>query len=158
MEEVGQDEGLWRGVFDSKRARRAEATMAKYRDDDEGDKVDSPQSRHLVIAKGFEERHGVRQISVDRLDCADLAEKAKEGDELAKGRPNTSRELHGWLVLKARHARQWGREVVSSPLPGNPGHADIVLPAKVATNRDERRQHAQQLASYSKWMRRPARL
>ena len=130
--------------------------MPQHQGRDDGDGAGLPQGRHPAIDKGFEEKHGVCCISVDRHDCADLVEKAIEGDEHAKSRSGSSGVLYGWLVLKARYARQWGRTVVSSPLPHNPRHVDIVLPAKVATNPDERRQHAQQLASYSKWMPRPA--
>ena len=155
MADVGQDEGLWRSVFDSKRAKKAEVTMSKYQVADDSHEIGLPQSRHVVIAKGFEERAGVSCISVDRLDCANLVEEAIEGDRRAKNRSASSQGLHGWLVVKAKHARQQSRSVVSSPSCDNPWPADIVLPAKAANNPDERRQHAQQLASYSNWMPRP---
>lgn len=67
-----------------------------------------------------------------------------------------NRTFYGWAVITARKAATGGRQVRASPQPGNPCHADIVLPASAAKEKEEQIRHAQELADNSIWRVRPA--
>jgi len=113
-------ENLGRGVFSSRNAKSAK--------------------RGRVPFRVFLERLGNPQISVDRLDLAPLKQLTKNGDTVAAGR-NT--KFYGWAVVAVQQAESNGRRVNPSPLPNNPYHADIVLPASAVENLDELKIHAQ---------------
>lgn len=132
-QEVSPDETLGRGVFSSSAARRA------------------PRRITLNV---FLERPTVVELSVDRLDVAPPHEAITIAEHVgnARGKP-----FFGWAVVETRQARSHGRRVVSSPLPGeNPHHADIILPDAAADDREEQKQHAQELADSATWLDRSA--
>lgn len=131
--EVGPEEGLGRGVFSNSAARRAPRRIA------------------LNV---FLERPTVMELSVDRLDVAPPHEAITIAEQVgdARGKP-----FFGWAVVQTQQARTNGRRVVSSPLPGeNPYHGDIVLPDAAGDDREEQKQHAQELADLATWLDRSA--
>ena len=118
---------------------------------------DQPINAHARIADLFEPQCGTASISVDRLDDSSLVEATAKGDRDAKLRSHReSRDVgfYGWLVVSATHATLMNRRHVQSPQKDNPKHVDIVLPERAANDRQERRQHAQQRASFSSWRER----
>lgn len=92
----------------------------------------------------FLPREGVTEISVDRLSVGSL----KESTAIADAR---NPKFYGWAVVIAEDAGRSGREVAASPLEDNPRHADIILPASAAKDRDEQKQHALELRDLSFW-------
>lgn len=132
-QEVGPEETLGRGVFSSSAARRA------------------PRRITLNV---FLERPAVVELSVDRLDVAPPHEAIAIAEQVGNRR---SKPFFGWAIVETRQARTNGRRVVSSPLSGeNPYHADILLPATAAEDREEQKQHAQELADAATWLDRSA--
>ncbi|MDE0448077.1 MAG: hypothetical protein OXH96_15545 [Spirochaetaceae bacterium] len=102
----------------------------------------------------FPERPTVVELSVDRLDLAPPHEAVTIAEQVGHGR---GKPFFGWAVVETRLARTNGRRVVSSPLPGeNPYHADILLPDTAAEDREEQKQHAQELADAATWLDRSA--
>ena len=79
------------------------------------------------------------------------------GDKVAGDR-NVGREVtfYGWAAIAAKDAESNGRQVVATPQPDNPYHADIILPNSTVEDRDEQVRHAQELADESCWCERPA--
>ena len=132
-EEVGPEEGLGRAVFSNSAARRA------------------PRRISLNV---FLERPTVVELSVDRLDVAPPHEAITIAEQIGNVR---DKPFFGWAVVETGKASTNGRRVVSSPLPGeNPYHADIVLPDTAAEDREEQKQHAQELADAATWLDRSA--
>lgn len=132
-QEVGPEEKLGRGVFSNSAARRA------------------PRRITLNV---FLERPTVVELSVDRLDGAPPHVAITIAEQVGNGR---GKPFFGWAVVVAQQARTNGRRVVGSPLPGeNPYHADIVLPGTAAEDREEQKQHAQELADAATWLDRSA--
>lgn len=117
-------EDLGRGVSSRRNARRAERSRIGFHE--------------------FLPPRGVTEISVDRLSVGSL----KEATAIADAR---NPAFYGWAVVIAENAERNGREAVASPLEGNPRHADIVLPASAANDRDEQRRHAQELRDLATW-------
>jgi len=59
--------------------------------------------------------------------------------------------FYGWAEIVVSSAAQEDRRVKASPTHSNPYHADIVLPGRVASDREEQGRHAQRLADASSW-------
>ena len=131
-DQVGQEEGLGRGVFSSRHRDRARRARVPH---------------HVFL-----ERPGVTRISVDRLDSAPPDEAVAIADETAAAR---RARFYGWAVVTARQAGVNGRRVRASARLHNPYHADIVLPDLAAEDREEQKRHAQELADRSSWRERP---
>ena len=129
--DIAPDERLGRGVFSS-----------RYRD---------RSRRGTVPHHVFLERPGNVEISVDRIDLASSAEATKIADSIATARNTT---FHGWAVITARQACANERQAVATPQLDNPYHADIVLPALTAEDREIQKRHAHELADASKWRER----
>ena len=131
---VAPSEDLGRGVFSSRTARRAR--------------------RGQIPSHVFLERVGQNELSVDRLSIGETADLVVIAERRASVRERT---FYGWAVVVASTAATSGRRVVASPLPdeGNPFHADIVLPDSVIEDEDERKHHAEELASLSGWQAKP---
>ena len=121
---IAPAEELGRGISSRRNARRAERSNIPYHE--------------------FLPRIGVTEISVDRLSVGSL----KESTAIADARNPT---FYGWAVVIAEDAGRSGRKVAATPLEGNPRHADIILPASAAKDRDEQRRHAQELRDLSTW-------
>ncbi|MCY4015226.1 MAG: hypothetical protein OXG82_21260 [Gammaproteobacteria bacterium] len=139
--EVKDTDGLWRGVFSERQAKRAPTFLGL-----------APAKRSTPprdLANVFMEKSGERYLSVDRHDDTDEQTATAKGDQDARKRG--VKQFYGWLRLEARDACRHGRKVVASPTCTNPGHADIILPEKAEHDSDERKQQAQELVSYSKW-------
>ena len=88
---------------------------------------------------------GSRELSVDRMDHADPGELA---DLAEKNTTHVNRKLWGWYTLSAATIVEVECDVRSSPLPGNPYHADILFPVDpgATESKDAIRQHAHDLA------------
>jgi hypothetical protein len=89
-------------------------------------------------------------LSVDRLDLAPDIEVAA----IADSERESGRTFYGWAVVSAEIAQRNGRAVVATPTEHNRFHADITLPE--TSDREERLQHAVELASNAAWRPRPS--
>lgn len=127
LEGVERSEELGRGVFSSGAARR---------------------SRRSVPHSVFLESVGNPVISVDRLSVAPPAEALDHARIVASRR---GRSFYGWAVVVAEQAAASGRRVSATPQPDNPFHADIRLPDSTQEDRDNKIQHARELADASRW-------
>lgn len=129
---IGNQEELGRAVFDSKHAKRAQ--------------------KGTIVPNVFQERLGVRDISVDRLSYVDLKVAAEVQKSLR------DRDCRGWAVLSVAAASQSGREVFPDPiLPLQPHHAYICLPEfpeEEAFN--AQKTHALELAMNAVWREAPS--
>ena len=107
----------------------------------------------------FLEKEGQKTISVDRLEVAPSEDVlVANGEKVAatRARPDGSRRtFYGWAVVKAENAGGRGKDVMSSPQPDNPYHADIVLPDPAVKDREEQKRRAQELADNSVWREHP---
>ena len=130
---IAANEELGRGVFSRRDARAAE--------------------RGQVRPTIFQERRGLREVSVDRLTLAPPNEAVAIADAVAAGREG-NRSFYGWAVLTAAEVISVGCTVVASPLQWNLYHADIVLP-EYAVYEWEQRQYALELAARARWLGRP---
>ena len=97
---VGYQEILGRRVFHSRDARRA--------------------ANGIFSARLLQPRPG-ENLSVDRLDGAELAEMA----ELA--RQQDGRALMGWIIVSAQDAADCGHPAVAASTSENPRHAELVF-------------------------------
>ena len=132
QESVDSAEELGRSVSSSKNAVRARRSRLPYHE--------------------FLPRRGVAEISVDRLSVATPVQSTAIADRRDAARGRT---FYGWAVVTSETACMNGRSVVVSPMPDiNPYHADIVLPASAAEDRNEQIRHAQQLRDASSWRER----
>jgi hypothetical protein len=96
-------------------------------------------------------------LSVDRLGHASDEAMTAIGDRIAAGREG-KRTFYGWAVLSVDSAERMGRTVRATPLDDNPYHADIDLHlAKGAEQRDDRTEHAKDLAERAHWKERSRR-
>lgn len=128
---VDDKEELGRGIFDSRRAKKA--------------------ASGIILPNIFKERDGVREISVDRLSFGHHAQISKVHDT-----ERFNQTFYGWAVLAAKEAAEQGRSVVASPVQDNPYHAEIVLPDAGRDDPvDDQNAHALSLAMRAKWMPRP---
>ena len=132
FDQVGPQEELGRGVFSSKNAKRAK--------------------RSRVPAHVFLEKPREPKISVDRLSAAPVEEVVIIAERVAARR---GASFYGWAIVTAKRIRENRREVVATPLPDNPYHAEILLPEGAAEEREEQQRHAQELADASRWQDRP---
>ena len=132
--EIGPEEPLGRSVFSSRNRDRARRGKTPH---------------HVFL-----EREGIIEISVDRLNFAPGIEMSEIADRVAANRSAT---FYGWAVVIEDLARANERGAIASPKPDNPYHADIVLPALAAEDREEQKRHAQELADASAWKERAGR-
>ena len=102
----------------------------------------------------FLAEEGVAAISTDRLFPNELV--AIAGIARLEG-ANRTGPFYGWAEIAVSNASQEGRRVRASPTRNNPYHADIVLPGRVASDREEQGRHAQRLADASSWRESPRR-
>ena len=128
---VGEWEELGRAIFFRSHRRRASNTG-------------------LIPYQAFLEQAGERRISVDRLTRAPLPDVAANARRVGEQR-DPPRNFYGWAVVRVSQVRNAGCEVEDSPLPGNPYHADIVLPDSIEDNRDEQELYAVMLAGMARW-------
>lgn len=131
---IGPGEDLGRGVFSSRNRDRARRGKTPH---------------HVFL-----EREGTIEVSVDRLNFAPETEMSGIADRVAANRNAT---FYGWAVVVEDRARANGRGAIASPITDNPYHADIILPAPAAEDREEQKRHAQELADASTWRGRPER-
>ena len=134
-EELDADEDLGRGVFDSRKSKRARKGSIDF--------------------KIFLESEQAESISVDRMDHAPIDELAEWSRERARNR-GPSRQFYGWAVLKVRAAAANGRTVKATPKPQNRCHADIFLNVTGEERRRQQTEHAIRLAAHSWWRDAPA--
>lgn len=122
------------------------------------------------LAKLLTPRKGESRISVDRLTIAPLADAIANGHRVAaarqegicraSGQKSRDVEFCGWITLSARAARSAECECIASPIeksagPGNPYHADIVMPESVIEDDLERVRYAQELEESAAWRGKP---
>ena len=93
-------------------------------------------------------REGKHSLSFDRISIAPLAQITT----IARSQGNP---FQGWAVITADDAGKNGRTVVSSPLPDNRYHSDIVLPTTAATDSEVRKQHATELKAMTRRWQEP---
>ena len=134
-DDIAPAEHLGRGVFSSRNRDRSRRGKTPH---------------HVFLV-----RQGETEISVDRLDRASATVAVEIAEQVAA---NRNASFHGWAVIVAELAGANGRRAIATPRPGNPYHADIVLPALAAEDREEQKRHAQELADGSTWRERPGRL
>ena len=123
------------------------ATETLARDMSSKDAKERAERGKSSLFREFLPGHGDCRVSVDRMTHAG-PDRARE---LAERRAATGgRTFFGWSLVGAEDASLKGRTVIASPTtePDNPYHADIVLPT---ADRDEQKQHAQDLAVRSVW-------
>lgn len=110
----------------------------------------SKQGTEKRIKPGaFMEKGPSNLLSIDRFGFCSQQKLTNIQDQNAKKRlPKNKRSFYGWATLKAVDARKKERKVKSSPVSGNPYHAEIILPIQT---RDEKKAHALNLASLSSW-------
>ena len=60
-------------------------------------------------------------------------------------------EFQGWACLTRDDAQDSGRQLLHRPLPRNPDHHEIHMPAELMHNREELKEHANQLAANTLW-------
>jgi hypothetical protein len=135
---VALQEELGRAVFDSRKVDRAK--------------------KGTIVPTIFQERLGVRELSVDRLGYIDLKDAANLQTELRSEAEGQPRHCKGWAVVTAADASQKGRVAVSDPiLPRQPHHANIVLPAFAEDEAfNVQKEHAVDLAARAAWRDAPS--
>lgn len=122
----------------------------------------------LFIDKASSTRLSVNRLTpepgqeppVDDPDFASDAKLAEIGDrrvtELKRqNKISPKQEFRGWAVISVEDAEQNGRIVRLAPLPGNPQHTNIILPAEAKENDRILTKHARELAKKCKWRPRP---
>lgn len=93
-----------------------------------------------------------QKISVDRLPDDHLAIVAGIADHYYKhDHPESPRNFYGWARVTQEQAGDGDRKVEASPLPSNKYHADIALPSIAATDPEEVKRHATELAANAIW-------
>lgn len=129
---IDPSEPLGRAVFDSKHANHAR--------------------KNNVPPKVFQERLGVRELSIDRLSYADLKAAAAVQTKLRE------RECRGWAVISGSVAFESGRTAVHDPIePYQPYHAFILLPeCPEAEAFNEQKKHAVEMAMRAQWQEAPS--
>lgn len=124
---VEPTEILGRAVFDSSKA--ADAIKGK------------------IHPKVFRERAGIKELSTDRLNFAD-----KETLIDLHDTQRAPRQLQGWATITCAHASEMRRVVEANEVPGNPWHADIILPLSDDPDPiEEQKAHSLNLANLAKW-------
>ena len=107
------------------------------------------QRTNKVPYSYFMPKKGDVRLSVDRLAIAPLG---KISEIAAATILRTSgNQFRGWAVVSAETAAASERSVAASPIPGNPYHADIILPDDTTSNRAIQKSHATALASVASW-------
>ncbi len=129
---IDAGEELGRRVFSERAARRARRSTVPY-------------NQFLVKSGDL--------ISVDRLSNAVLVDVAVVAQRASESRDGPFR---GWASVPGEIASRNGRRVEASATADNPYHGDIRLPDAAATDRIERKRHAQELADASRWCERPS--
>ena len=132
---VSEWEELGRGVFSRSHRRRAANTG-------------------MIPYQVFLERVGERTISVDRVSRATPEDAAANARRVAEQRV-PARNFYGWAIVSVEDVRGLGLNVVDSPYPENPYHADIILPSSAAESRDEQEHYAWDLARVANWRAAP---
>jgi len=107
---------------------------------------DSSKAKDPINAKVFRDRFGELEVSIDRLDTADLVALADLHDKARGGG-----RFKGWGVLTAAQIRSASCEIVEAPLPENPWHANIVFPEASKADEDQWKQISVTLAAMARW-------
>ena len=111
--------------------------------------VKAYQRSGAVPASVFEPWNNCRS-SVIRLDKATYDEAVEQGAAVARNR-GANRKFYAWAIVIVQDATRSGRRVDAAPLPGNPHHADIILPAHACGVEGLEHDHAGELARYADW-------
>ena len=92
-----------------------------------------------------------RPISVDRFGFCLKKTHTDIQNKNARLRSTSTdkRSFYGWATIKAIDVKKNSKKLKSSPILGNPYHADIYLPKNI--ERDEQIMHAKELATRSSW-------
>jgi hypothetical protein len=121
------DEKLGRAVFDAEKAKFA--------------------LKGKIPPRIFQEKLGVRELSVDRLNYVELTEAAATQKSLR------GRDCHGWAVLSVSAICQNARQLIPDPIvPTQLYHAYILLPEFPADQAfNQQKIHALELAMSAQW-------
>lgn len=128
--------------------------------------LDETLARGVFSSSGFSSstgrvRHGAfletgAVLSVDRSTHAPIENLVLLGERRAGRRSKsegTSRKFYGWAKLEVHEAMKENRQVMASPEPDNPYHADIILPDEAP---QQRRTQAVDLARRARWRSKPS--
>lgn len=107
------------------------------------------QRTNKVPYSYFMPKEGDVRLSVDRLAIAPIGNIS----EIAAATilRTSGNQFRGWAVVRAEAAAASERSVAASRIPGNPYHADIILPDDIANDRVAQKCHATVLASLASW-------
>jgi hypothetical protein len=130
-DEIQGDENIGRAVFDTDKAKQA--------------------VKGKIPPRVFQEKSGVRELSVDRLNYIDLAAAAA----IQKGLRD--KDCQGWAVLGVGAVCENGRQLIADPvLPNREHHAFILLPEMSDDQAFvQQKTHALELAMKAQWQAAP---
>ena len=138
-----------RGVFTGKeqrKARNGRVPSSVF--------FDSPASGAISVHR-LTSRPGEIPAADSGLASDETMAEIGDRDAAERGaKDGTTRTFYGWGELSVQDAAEDGRKVIASPLPENPWHADIILPAADVGDK-ARRRHAENLAARAIWRPRP---
>jgi hypothetical protein len=129
--EIQNDEKLGRAVFDADKAKLA--------------------LKGKIPPRIFQEKLGVRELSVDRLNYVALPVAAETQKNLR------GRDCHGWAVLSVSAICQNARQIIPDPIvPMQLYHAYILLPEFPEDQAfNQQKIHALELAMSAQWQAAP---
>lgn len=133
INDIGEDENLGRGVFESKFARK--------------------KTSH-ALANFYRRSLSPGSMSVDRLDIADLDMLCDIHDSEATRRTDVQR-FYGWQTFTANLAFSSRLSVTHKPTKDNDWHAVVCLPEGEFGDEDALLTHCNELASETIWFPRP---
>ena len=116
MDGIRDDEHVWRDVHFERQKKQLDRPPEERRYNSETKVIFG--TRQAPFAR----------ISTNLYDRVDLDFATSEGDRRALEIAG-SKGVEGWWVMSKAAASQMNRRVEPTPLPDNPYHADIILPA-----------------------------
>lgn len=138
MEDIREDEGLWRDVYRERQKRALDCPV--------GERIVSRRTKDVFgSSQGPDAR-----ISTNRYDDVSLEFATDHGDRRA-ARIDGSDRVQGWLIITKRDACLGCRTVVYTPQQDNPYHAEIVLPEEHARDWEDAEVHLRAFLSLSRW-------
>ncbi len=138
MEEIREDEGLWRDVYREKQKRTLDCPVEER-----------IGSRRTKAVFGTPQVPDAR-VSTNRYDAVSLEYATAQGDGRA-ARIDGSDGVQGWLIITKRDASKGRRTVVYTPQEDNPYHAEIILPDEHARDWEDAEVHLREFLSLSMW-------
>ena len=138
MEDIREDEGLWRDVYRERQKRALNCAVE-----------DRAVNKRTKAVFGNPQVPDPR-VSTNRYDDVSLEYATAQGDDRA-ARIEGSDGVHGWLIIAKRDASKGRRSVEYTPQEDNPYHAEIVLPEEHARDWEDAEVHLRAFLSLSRW-------